>query len=297
MSPSATPATQNDGRCRQVPNLPRKTMVNVAKCHACHAKCRGDQGVHRTQARHQSQRSAISAAPATQNEGWCRQVPRLPRKTKVDVAKPPPATQSAKCRGDHGVHRTQARPEPASAISAAPATQNEGWCRQAPRLAHKTKVDVAKCHACHAKRRGDHGVYRGASPGPAQCHKCRACHAKRRSMSPSATPTTQNEGRCRQVPRLPRKVPRRPGRPPDPSAPPEPAQCHKCRAKVDVAKCHAYHAKRWSMSPSATPATQSAAATRASTGRAWTHTWGISSNLVPLAARQAPKSIVSVLHS
>ena len=71
--------------------------------------------------------------------------------------------------------------------------------------------------------------------------KCHVCHAKRRSLSPSATPTTQNEGRCqqvphlthktkvdaspvsqvpplprkvdRQVPRLPRKVPRRHGRP------------------------------------------------------------------------------------
>ena len=43
--------------------------------------------------------------------------------------------------------------------------------------------------------------------------KCHACHAKRRSMSPSATPATQIERRCRQVPRLPRKVPRRHGRP------------------------------------------------------------------------------------
>ena len=40
-----------------------------------------------------------------------------------------------------------------------------------------------------------------------------ACHAKRRWMSPSATPATQNEGGCRQVPRLPRKVPRRHRRP------------------------------------------------------------------------------------
>ena len=90
------------------------------------------------------------------------------------------------------------------------------------------KVDVDKCHACHAKCRGvtgDQAIQAG--------HKCHACPAKRRWMSPSATPATCNEGGCRQVPRLPRK------------------------AKVAVTKCHAYHAKRRWMSPSATPATQS----------------------------------------
>ena len=35
-------------------------------------------------ARHLSQPRAISATPATQNEGGCRQVPCLPRETKVD---------------------------------------------------------------------------------------------------------------------------------------------------------------------------------------------------------------------
>ena len=44
---------------------------------------------------------------------------------------------------------------------------------------------------------------------PSKCHTCRA-----RSMSPSATTATQNEGRCHQVPRLPRKMPRRQRRPP-----------------------------------------------------------------------------------
>ena len=48
-----------------------------------------------------------------------------------------------------------------------------------------------------------------APPKPAQCHKCHACHAKRRWMSPSATPATRKEGGCRQVPHLPRRVPRR----------------------------------------------------------------------------------------
>ena len=36
---SATPATQNEGGCEIVPGLPRKTHVDVTKCHACHAKC------------------------------------------------------------------------------------------------------------------------------------------------------------------------------------------------------------------------------------------------------------------
>ena len=39
--------------------------------------------------------------------------------------------------------------------------------------------------------------------------KCHACHAKCTFMSPSATPATQSRGRRRQVPRLPRKEPRR----------------------------------------------------------------------------------------
>ena len=71
-------------------------------------------------------------------------------------------------------------------------------------------VDVAKCHACHANSRGAHGAKREPSAPPepaepAQCHKCHACHAKWRSMSPAA----QSDGWCRQVPRLPRKQPRR----------------------------------------------------------------------------------------
>ena len=37
---SATPATQNEGGCHQVPRLPHEMKVHVTKCHACHAKCR-----------------------------------------------------------------------------------------------------------------------------------------------------------------------------------------------------------------------------------------------------------------
>ena len=108
---------------------------------------------------------------------------------------------------------------------------------QVPRPPRKTKVDVAKCHACHAKCRvtGDQRAP-SAPPEPAKSHKCYACHAKRRLMSPSATPATQSAAASRATngpqatqtaaasratngPRLPRKV------------------------TVDVAKSHACHAK------------------------------------------------------
>ena len=59
-------------------------------------------------------------------------------------------------------------------------------------------------------------------------------------MSPSATPATQDEGGCQQVPRLPRKVPRRharlnraQARHPVPWVPRLP-----CKTKADASKCH-----------------------------------------------------------
>ena len=159
----------------------------------------------------------------------------------------------------------QSMPEDAKRMwmwpSATPATQNECGCDQVPRLPRKTKVDVTKCHACHAKCRGA-ATKTGPSapPEPAQCHKCLAWHTKRMWMWPSATPATQNECGCDQVPRLPRKTKvdvtkchachakcRGAATKTGPSAPPEPAQCHTCLA------CHAK--RRW-MWPSATPATQ-----------------------------------------
>ena len=75
---------------------------------------------------------------------------------------------------------------------------------------------------------------------------CHACHAKPRWMSPSATPATWNEGGCHQVPRLPRKVPRRharlkraQARHPVPWVPRLPR-----KTKVNVRWCHACHVKR-----------------------------------------------------
>ena len=107
-----------------------------------------------------------------------------------------------------------------SAISATPATQSYDRCRQVSRLPRNVTIDVAKCHACHAKLRSmspsatpvTQSEDPNAPPEPAQYDKCHACHAKLRSMSPSATPATQSEGGCREVPRLPCKRRRRPRR-------------------------------------------------------------------------------------
>ena len=113
------------------------SKVDFTKCHACHAKRRwmSPSATPATQSATASPATSASATPATRNESGCRQVPHVPRETKVDVAK---------C---HSCHAT-------NPISATPATQNEGRCLQVPRLPRETKVDVAKCHACHAKCRG-----------------------------------------------------------------------------------------------------------------------------------------------
>ena len=61
-------------------------------------------------------------------------MPRLPRK---------------RAAGPHGAQaRHQTQPSP---ISTTPATQNDGGCRQVPRLPHETTADVTKCRACCAK--------------------------------------------------------------------------------------------------------------------------------------------------
>ena len=119
------------------------------------------------QARHQSRPSALSPRSATQNETGCHEVPRLPRKMKVDVTKchachvkrrwmspsATPATQSAAASPATNPVQARHQSQP-SALSAMPATQNEGGCHE---------ENFTKCHACHVKRR---------------------------RMSPSATPAT-----------------------------------------------------------------------------------------------------------
>ena len=120
--------------------------------------------------------------------------------------------------------RHQSQP---SALSATPATWNEGGCRQVPRLPRETKMDVAKCHACHAKRRW---MWVCATPATQSAAASRASRATKPVQARHPVPW---------VPRLPRKT------------------------TVDVRLCHACHAKRRWMSGCATPATQSAAASPA----------------------------------
>ena len=156
-------------------------------------------------------------------------------------------------------------------------------------------VDVAKCDACHARWRwmspstchtnssGVHGVNRDPStpPEPAQCHKCHACHAECPSVLQSATPATQNAPRRRQEPRATQTAAASTASI-GTQARDQPAHWHKCTCHTEctsmspsatpatqsegrcrLAKCYACHAKWRSMSPSATPATQTAAATTA----------------------------------
>ncbi len=145
-------------------------------------------------------------------------VPRLPRKTTVDVRlchachvksrwmSPSATAATQKWRGVTGV---TAAPKPVQARHPMPSV---------PRRPRKTTVDVRLCHACHMKSRW---------------------------MSPSATPATQ---KWRGVTAAPKPVQ---ARHPVPSVPRLPR-----KTTVDVRLCHACHVKsRW-MSPSATPATQ-----------------------------------------
>ena len=163
-----------------MPRLPRERTVFVAKCHACHAKCHGVTGDENRPKR------ATRANP----------VPEVPRKTQVDGLDVTKFNAChAKCRG-------------------APATKTAPSAPPEPAKCHK-------CHACHTQSAAASPATKtapSAPPEPAQCHMCHVCHAKRRWMSPSATPATRNDGACRQVPRLPRKVPRRHRRPKPPQA-------------------------------------------------------------------------------
>ena len=120
-------------------------------------------------------------------------------------------------------------------------TQSDSRGREVPRLPRRMHVHVAECPACHSNGGSDHGAKQdpSASREPAQCHKCHACHAKWRSMSRSARPATQSDGRCRPVKRR-RWPPKRVT-----GASPVPYKCH----------ADACHAKWRSMSRSATPAT------------------------------------------
>ena len=136
---------------------------------------------------------SVCATPATWNQGGCHQVPRLPRRSGA-------ASRASRA--------PKPRPSaPASAICTTPATQNDRGCAIVPRLPREIKVDVTKCHACHAevaRRHGRHGRLnqdQARHPVPSvprlprkttvDVRLCHACHVKSRWMSPSVTPATQ----------------------------------------------------------------------------------------------------------
>ena len=152
----------------------------------------------RAQTRRSTPPSAICTTPATQNDGRCEFVPRLPRETKVDDSrcKFVPRLPRRMSRRHARPGRAQTRPSaPPSAMSATPATRNDGRCEFVPRLPRTTTVAVSLCHACHAECCGvtrDQGA-----PKPDQARHpvpsvprlprkrtvdvslCHACHAKR----------------------------------------------------------------------------------------------------------------------
>ena len=149
---------------------------------------------------------------------------------------------------------------PPSAICTTPATQNDRGCAIVPHLPREIKVDVTKCHACHAevaRRHGRHGRLnqdQARHPVPSVPRLPRkttvdvslyhACHVKRRWMSPSATPATQS-GAAPRASQAPNPGPRAP--PSTISATPATQNDGRCEVvprlpretKVGVTKCHA----------------------------------------------------------
>ena len=143
-----------------VPRLPRKTTADVSLCHACHVKRRwmsscatpATQSAAASQAPNPGPRappSTICAMPATQNDGRCDFVPRLPRETTVDVRLCHAC--HAKWRGVTGAQAQPKAPKP-SPRRPSPA-QGRHPVASVPRLPRKTTADVSLCHACHVKRR------------------------------------------------------------------------------------------------------------------------------------------------
>ena len=89
--------------------------------------------------------------------------------------------------------------------SATPAMQSGGPCRQVPRLPHKQPRRQRRQTGPKRATRANPVPYVPRLPCKVTVDvtKRHACHVKWRWMSPSAT---QSEGRCHQVPRLPRQA-------------------------------------------------------------------------------------------
>ena len=189
--------------------LPHKIKVNITKYHICCVKPRW---------------VSQSAIPATATAA---------------------AVIPAKAR-----HRSQPNAICATAaIYAISVIQSKGRCRHVPCLPHKTKVDVAKYHTCHARPKRA----TGASPMP-YIPAARPPQPPRLATGANPIPY---------VPYLPFKVKSpRPLRPkPATGANPISYVSHlPHKMKIDITKYHACHVKpRW-LSQSTTPATPTAAA-------------------------------------
>ena len=197
MSPSATPATQNEGRClqvprlprkvevhgRQVPRLPRKVTVHVAKGHACHANSGGVYGVnwepsappepaqcHKCHACH-AKWGSMSPKCRTCHAECTHMSPSTTPATQTAAA-------STASTGNQARHQSQP-----SAISATPAMQNARTCLQAPHLPRRMHVHVSKYHTCRANSGGVHAGNQARhqsqpsaiSATPATQNACRSC--------------------------------------------------------------------------------------------------------------------------
>ena len=109
------------------------------------------------QARHRSQPNAIRATPATQSESRLKadvtkyHACQVKRRWMSQSATPATPTAAATTPATPAQARHRSQP---NGIRATAATQSEGRCHQVPRLPRETKVDVSKCHACHANSRG-----------------------------------------------------------------------------------------------------------------------------------------------
>ena len=154
MSPSATPATRNQGGCHQVPHLPRKNQDGF------HQVPRLPRKVAWRPGRPSAPNRATRASPVSQVPGgWMSPSATPPTQVAAgDRARPSAPPEPTQCRKYHACHakprwmspsgtpatqsgaapretqRAQARQSQPSAASATPATQNASQRRQVPRL-------------------------------------------------------------------------------------------------------------------------------------------------------------------
>ena len=98
--------------------LSKRAPPEPAQCNKCHA-CHACHACHTCHAKCQSM--SPSATPATQSEGPCHKVPRLPRKVCGDQPQPSASPEPTQCQKCHACHAKCKSMSP----SARPATQKE----------------------------------------------------------------------------------------------------------------------------------------------------------------------------